>query len=80
MKIRTVLFLLLYIPTVAFSQTFNLMTYNIRYDNPADGNNSWSFRKESLVIQIEKSNPAIFGIQEGLHHQDLDEGEAINIQ
>jgi endonuclease/exonuclease/phosphatase family metal-dependent hydrolase len=47
------------------------MTYNIRYDNPADGNNSWSFRKESLVIQIEKSNPAIFGIQEGLHHQVL---------
>ena len=50
-------------------QTYKLMTYNIRYDNPNDGDNQWSKRKEFLCDQIGFFNPDIFGIQEGLHHQ-----------
>jgi endonuclease/exonuclease/phosphatase family metal-dependent hydrolase len=69
MKFKFLFFL--FVPALTFSQTFSLMTYNIRYDNPSDGNNAWSLRKESLVSQIEKYNPAILGIQEGLHHQVL---------
>ncbi len=45
------------------------MTYNIRYDNPEDGENSWLKRKEFLSDQIAYNNPNILGIQEGLHHQ-----------
>lgn len=50
-------------------QTYKLMTYNIRYDNPNDGENQWSKRKEFLCDQIGFFEPDIFGIQEGLHHQ-----------
>lgn len=48
---------------------YNIMTYNIRYDNPNDGENQWSNRKEFLVDQIKYNEVDIFGIQEGLHHQ-----------
>jgi len=50
-------------------QTYNIMTYNIRYDNPNDGDNQWSKRKEFLSDQITFFYPDVFGIQEGLHHQ-----------
>lgn len=45
------------------------MTYNIRYDNPGDGVNSWSNRKEKVFDLIKKHNPDIVGLQEGLKHQ-----------
>lgn len=50
-------------------QTYKIMTYNIRYDNPKDGENQWSKRKEFLSSQIAFNKPDVFGIQEGLHHQ-----------
>ena len=53
----------------AGSQSILVMSYNIRYDNPNDGKNSWSLRKEWLCKQISKVNPGIFCIQEGLPHQ-----------
>lgn len=51
------------------AQTYKVMTYNIRYDNPNDGENQWSKRKAFLVNQISYNAPVVFGIQEGLHHQ-----------
>ncbi len=69
MKLKLLIFLI--IPVIAFSQTINIMTYNIRYDNPADGDNAWNIRKESLAGQVQKYNPAILGIQEGLYSQVL---------
>lgn len=45
------------------------MTYNIRYDNPNDGENSWNLRKSSVVDLIDKYRPDILGIQEGLSNQ-----------
>jgi endonuclease/exonuclease/phosphatase family metal-dependent hydrolase len=47
------------------------MTYNIRYDNPNDGENSWDNRKQDLANQLKFYEPDILGIQEGLHHQVL---------
>ena len=57
--------------SVSYSQetSISLMTYNIRYDNPSDGENVWSNRKDELVGLIKFYNPSIFGIQEGLPHQ-----------
>lgn len=52
-----------------FAQTYKIMTYNIRYDNPNDGENQWSKRKAFLSNQIAYNEPDVFGIQEGLHHQ-----------
>lgn len=57
--------------TISFSQetSLSLMTYNIRYDNPMDGENVWSKRKEDVVCLIKFYEPVIFGTQEGLPHQ-----------
>lgn len=53
----------------AFGQDITLMTYNIRYDNPNDGENIWDKRKETLVNQIRFHEPDVMGTQEGLEHQ-----------
>lgn len=50
-------------------QYYKIITYNIRYDNPNDGDNQWSKRKVFLRDQIAFYSPDILGIQEGLHHQ-----------
>ncbi|WP_408030206.1 endonuclease/exonuclease/phosphatase family protein [Tenacibaculum xiamenense] len=49
--------------------TFTVMTYNIRYDNLADGINKWDNRKDELYKQVLKYSPDILGTQEGLNHQ-----------
>ena len=60
--------LLLFGIALSFShgQNIKLMTYNIRYDNPNDGDNNWDNRKETLVNQILFYKPDIVGTQEGL--------------
>lgn len=64
------LFLIINItPLFLFSQSFTVMTYNIRYDNPDDGINSWSNRKSLICKQLNSYIPDILGIQEGLFHQ-----------
>lgn len=51
------------------AQSLRVMSYNIRYDNPADGANAWTNRKEFLAEQIRTSNPDILGVQESLPAQ-----------
>ncbi len=46
-----------------------VMTYNLRYANPEDGENYWEHRKESVVELIKTYQPDILGTQEGLHAQ-----------
>ncbi len=45
------------------------LTYNIRYDNPGDGEDAWTKRRELLAGQLRFHHPDVFGIQEGLHRQ-----------
>jgi endonuclease/exonuclease/phosphatase family metal-dependent hydrolase len=58
---------LLFFPS--FSQSLKILTYNIRYDNPGDGENSWANRRVWLCEQVKQVNPDLFGIQEGLISQ-----------
>ena len=55
--------------SVCYTQEINMITYNIRFDNPDDGENRWDLRKENLVQLLRSYDPDIFGIQEGLLHQ-----------
>lgn len=55
--------------SLVYAQEIKFMTYNIRYDNPGDGENRWDERKENLGRLLHEMNPDIFGIQEGLIHQ-----------
>lgn len=50
-------------------QEIRVMTYNIRYDNPDDGVNQWSNRKERVANLIQFNKADVFGLQEALHHQ-----------
>ncbi|MCD6319457.1 MAG: endonuclease/exonuclease/phosphatase family protein [Candidatus Desulfofervidaceae bacterium] len=45
------------------------MTINLRYDNPADGSNQWSLRKQAVAALITELTPDIFGTQEGWEDQ-----------
>ncbi|MDW3646922.1 MAG: endonuclease/exonuclease/phosphatase family protein [Bacteroidia bacterium] len=51
------------------AQELGFMTYNLRYDNPNDGENRWDLRKEFLRDQLKFFEPDVMGIQEGLKHQ-----------
>jgi len=44
-------------------------SYNIRYDNPNDGEHRWPMRKERLVRQLMAQQPGVIGMQEVLHNQ-----------
>ncbi|MDT0643207.1 endonuclease/exonuclease/phosphatase family protein [Zunongwangia sp. F363] len=46
-----------------------VMTYNIKYANEDDGENSWSFRKEALTGLLKFFEPDIIGLQEALQEQ-----------
>jgi len=48
---------------------FRAMTWNIRYDNPLDGPDAWSARRERVSGLIRYHAPDVLGIQEGLAHQ-----------
>ncbi|MFJ7724645.1 endonuclease/exonuclease/phosphatase family protein [Neobacillus sp. NPDC097160] len=52
-----------------------IITFNLRYDNPEDGENSWSNRKAKVAEIIKQEQPAIIGTQELLPAmiKDLDE-------
>ncbi|MCK0134655.1 endonuclease/exonuclease/phosphatase family protein [Arenibacter sp. S6351L] len=59
----------LLIPEASFSQTTNLISFNIKYDNTSDTINNWNKRKASLAKLIQHYDADIIGIQEGLHNQ-----------
>ncbi len=70
MKI-TLRFFLVLLCTLPFlsSAQLKVMSFNIRYDNPADGPNAWPKRQADLVAFIEKVKPDVLGLQEVLQHQ-----------
>ncbi len=57
---------------VAPGASLNVMTFNIRYDNPDDGENNWKHRKEMVGGIIRFHEIDIVGVQEALHHQMMD--------
>ena len=48
---------------------YNIMTFNIRYDNPEDGLNNWKFRKKNVVNLIRFQEVDVLGLQEVLSNQ-----------
>ncbi len=65
------LLLLVSISSTAQAQSggLNIMSYNIRYDNPDDAPNHWDNRKDRVANIIKFYGPAFVGTQEGLIHQ-----------
>ena len=67
-KIVLVVFLL-FVSLSFYGQNLKMMTYNIRLDNPSDGENAWPNRKDYFTSQIQFYSPDIFGVQEALPNQ-----------
>jgi endonuclease/exonuclease/phosphatase family metal-dependent hydrolase len=49
--------------------TYNVATYNIRFDNPGDEGNLWQDRSPHLISLIQFHEMDIIGTQEGLYNQ-----------
>jgi endonuclease/exonuclease/phosphatase family metal-dependent hydrolase len=73
MKKLLVLFLLLIVYNRMNAQhELNVMTFNIRYNNPGDSINAWPNRKFYVSSQILFHKAHIVGVQEALHEQITD--------
>jgi len=46
-----------------------VMTYNIRFDNPTDGQHAWANRSNEVFNLLREVRPGILGLQEALHNQ-----------
>lgn len=51
------------------SAQVNVLSFNIRYDNPADGPNAWPYRAGQVAELVKKYEADIVGMQEVLDHQ-----------
>ena len=51
------------------SDTMQVMSFNVRYDNPGDGKNNWKFRAPKVASMFAKHDVDLGGLQEVLHNQ-----------
>lgn len=73
MKITQAIFLILIASYTGLSQgKINVMSFNIRYDNPKDADDQWKFRKENLTSMLPYYEVEICGMQEVLYQQAED--------
>jgi len=73
MKKTLIAFAFLLFTAASFGQkSLNVLTFNIRFDNPKDAPNDWPNRKNKVASQILFHEADIIGIQEALHNQLLD--------
>ena len=54
---------------LSLKNELTVLSYNIRYDNPNDGENQWKYRKERIASYIKEISPDIIGMQEVLKSQ-----------
>ena len=63
------LFIVFTVSSRIYAQSHSIMSYNIRYDNTWDVENSWTIRKDKVIQILIQYAPSIIGIQEGLLNQ-----------
>src|SRR4029078_9910305 len=50
-------------------RSLSAITFNVRYDEPADGPQAWSHRRELVIATIRDHDPALIGVQEPMASQ-----------
>jgi len=68
----SILFFGLFSCGMAPQPELTVMSFNIRFDNPADGVNAWPARIPLVGAYMAEVKPDIVGMQEVLHHQAED--------
>ncbi len=71
-KSMLVIMVFLVMPVIAENHTLKIMSFNVRFDNPDDGINQWTYRIPVVQAYMEQELPDIVGMQENLHHQNKD--------
>jgi len=56
-------------PACGSATSLSVMTFNMRYDNPEDGQNNWRFRRERVAGVIKAQEVDVLGTQELLSNQ-----------
>lgn len=51
------------------SAQMEVMSYNVKFANETDGENSWSLRKDYITNQLKFYEPSVLGVQEALLEQ-----------
>lgn len=64
--------------STATQPIINVMSYNIRYDNPGDSAHAWPYRKEMVANLVAYHEADLLGLQEALEHQVLYLDSALN--
>lgn len=68
-KLLVFMLLMCAVVDVQAQAEINIMTFNIRYNNPGDSLNAWPYRKDKAVSQIIFHDAQIVGVQEALYGQ-----------
>lgn len=64
--------------TAAMAQDhLNILTFNIRYNNPRDSVNAWPFRADKVSAQVSFHEAHVVGVQEALYDQLQDMDRAL---
>lgn len=58
-----------FVPFSGTQKNLAVLTYNIRFDNPGDGEDAWPKRRDHVAAQLRFFAPDVFGTQEGLLRQ-----------
>ncbi|MCX7603269.1 MAG: endonuclease/exonuclease/phosphatase family protein [Bryobacteraceae bacterium] len=67
---RSILLLALWLMSLcAGAAELRVMTFNVRYPNPADGANAWPARRDLVVEMIRSRRPDLIGTQELFYEQ-----------
>jgi endonuclease/exonuclease/phosphatase family metal-dependent hydrolase len=61
--------LVLLVAAVLPAETLRVMTFNVRYPSPDDGENRWECRRDLLVKTIRDTDPDLLGTQELFYEQ-----------
>ncbi|HEY1165026.1 MAG TPA: endonuclease/exonuclease/phosphatase family protein [Chitinophaga sp.] len=73
MRKTCLLYLFLLVGTVAAAQTpLNVMTFNIRYNNPGDSLDAWPYRRDKVASTVLFHEAQLLGMQEALYDQVTD--------
>lgn len=68
-RFHLILLLVLMTTFSTLAQEYNVISYNIRFNNPNDKENWWEHRKEAVVQLLEENEPVSFGVQEAVLSQ-----------
>ena len=75
--LASVIFLSFSLLSLGQKETLKVLSFNIRYNNPNDGENSWPNRSERVKNFLWSESPDIIGFQEVLHNEVLELDHAL---